>query len=155
MLNLDSLRKHLTTLTDEAILEVKPEDLTDEAKAVYDAELASRGFEWPSAAAEAAGGTLENSEFPKPEEGELVLIASYETFSEARYAYQLLKHEQIPVWLAGTTGKGPMMIDPNAPMDLVTLPEHLETAQQLLFSEISEEELALLAEQAGDPEQQN
>jgi hypothetical protein len=48
-----------------------------------------------------------------------------------------------------------VMIDPNAPMDLVTLPEHLETAQQLLFSEISDEELALLAEQAGDPEHQN
>jgi hypothetical protein len=153
MLNLDSLRKHLTTLTDEAILEVKPEDLTEEAKAVYDAELASRGIEWPS---EGGGEALPvGTEFPKPEDGQLVLIASYETFAEARYAYQLLKHEQIPVWLAGTTGKGPVMIDPNAPMDLVTLPEHLETAQQLLFSEISDEELALLAEQAGDPEHQN
>jgi len=42
------------------------------------------------------------------------------------------------------------MIDPNAPIDLVTHAEHLEAAQLLLSSEISDEELARLAEEAGE-----
>ena len=151
MTNLDSLRKHLTNLTDEAILEVSPGDLTEEAKAVYDAELASRNLSWPGEkpvveSAAPAG-------FPDPAAGELQLIARYESFAEARFALTLLRQEEIPVWVAGTTTPGVTMIDPNAPIDLVTHAEYLESAQLLLSSEISDEELALLAEQAGDPEQ--
>ena len=152
MTNLDSLRKQLTNLTDEAILEVNPDDLTEEAKTVYDAELASRNLSWPS-----RDTSTENavpSGYPDPADGELVLIARYETFAEARYAATLLRQEEIPVWIAGNTTPSVTMIDPNAPIDLVTHAEHLESAQLLLSSEISDEELALLAEQAGDPEQQ-
>ena len=152
MFNLDSLRKQLTTLTDEALLEVVPEDLTEEAKAVYDAELAARNLTWPSA--EEVEVPAATALLDRPDDSQLVLIARYETFAEARYAYMLLKQEEIPVWLAGIGSKGANMIDPNAPLDLVTLPEHLETAQMLLSSEISDEELAMLAEQAGDPEEQ-
>ena len=152
MTNLDSLRKNLTDLTDEAILEVSPADLTEEAKAVYDAELASRNLSWPST--DTPADTNIPAGFPDPADGELVLIARYETFSEARYAATLLRQEEIPVWIAGATTPGITMIDPNAPIDLVTHAEHLESAQLLLSSEISDDELALLAEQAGDPEQQ-
>jgi hypothetical protein len=151
MLNLDSLRKQLTTLTDEALLEVVPEDLTEEAKAVYDAELASRNLTWPSE--EEVEIPAASALVDRPDDSQLVLIARYETFAEARYAYMLLKQEEIPVWLAGIGSKGANIIDPNAPLDLVTLPENLETAQMLLSSEISDEELALLAEQAGEPEE--
>ncbi len=152
MTNLDSLRKQLTNLTDEAILEVNPDDLTEEAKTIYDAELASRNLSWPSA--ETTPEAIDHGDFPDPAAGELVLIARYETFAEARYAATLLRQEEIPVWIAGATKQGMTMIDPNAPIDLVTHAEHLESAQLLLSSEISDEELALLAEQAGDPEQQ-
>jgi hypothetical protein len=153
MFNLDSLRKQLTTLTDEALLEVVPEDLTEEAKAVYDAELAARNLSWPGAEEEVEVPAA-TSLLDRPDDSQLVLIARYETFAEARYAYMLLKQEEIPVWLAGIGAKGANIIDPNAPLDLVTLPEHLETAQMLLSSEISDEELAMLAEQAGDPERE-
>jgi hypothetical protein len=153
MTNLDSLRKHLTNLTDEAILEVSPGDLTEEAKAVYDAELASRNLSWPSV--ETVEESVVPAGFPDPADGELQRIARYETFAEARFALTLLRQEQIPVWVAGTTTPGVTMIDPNAPIDLVTTAEHLESAQLLLSSEISDEELALLAEQAGDPEENN
>lgn len=150
MLNLDSLRKQLNTLTDEALLEVNPADLTEEAKSVYDEELASRNLSWPSEELSEAG--LPPAAFPQPGETELVLLARYETFAEARFAYTLLRQEEIPVWLAGVNTPGRTLIDPNAPLDLVTLPEHLEAAQALLSTEISDEELALLAEQAGQPE---
>lgn len=152
MTNLDSLRKQLTNLTDEAILEVSPDDLTEEAKTIYDAELASRNLSWPSR--DISTENAVPSGYPDPADGELVLIARYETFAEARYAATLLRQEEIPVWIAGNTTPGVTMIDPNAPIDLVTHAEHLESAQLLLSSEISDEELALLAEQAGDPKQQ-
>jgi len=149
MTNLDSLRKQLTHLTDEAILEVSPGDLTEEAKVVYDAELASRNLNWPAeSSAESAAG-VQLSGFPKPGEAELVLIATFDNFAEARFAYTLLGQEQIPAWLAGTNHMG-QLIDPSGPLRLVTLPQHLESAQMLLSSEISDEELALLAEEAGE-----
>lgn len=152
MNNLDSLRKQLNNLTDEAILEVSPDDLTEEAKTVYDAELASRNLSWPSR--DTSTENVVPSGYPDPANGELLLIARYETFAEARYAATLLRQEEIPVWIAGNTTPGVTMIDPNAPIDLVTHAEHLESAQLLLSSEISDEELARLAEQAGEPEQQ-
>ncbi|MFN8941300.1 MAG: hypothetical protein ACK5ZJ_16330, partial [Acidobacteriota bacterium] len=83
-----------------------------------------------------------------------VLIGRYENFAEARYAFQLLKHERIPVWLAGADASG-RILDPTAPLDLVTFPDHRETAQMLLSPEISDEELARLAEEAGAEDDQS
>lgn len=148
MTNFDSLRKHLTHLTDEAILEVNPADLTEEAKAVYDEELASRDLSWPSP--ESTEESIIAAGYPDPADGELVHIATYETVAEARFAVTLLRQEEIPVWIAGATKPGMAMIDPNAPIDLVTHAEHLEAAQSLLSSEISDEDLARLAEEAGE-----
>ena len=148
MTNLDSLRKHLTHLTDDAILEVNPDDLTEEAKAVYDEELAARNLSWPST--ETPEESVIAAGYPDPADGELVHIATYETFAEARFAVTLLRQEEIPVWIAGATKPGMAMIDPNAPIDLVTHAEHLEAAQLLLNSEISDEDLARLAEEAGE-----
>lgn len=154
MFHPDSLRKHLGTLSDDALLETNPEDLTEEARAVYEAELASRNLSWTRATASGETATSDSAAFPKPEDGELVLIGRYENFAEARYAYQLLKHEQIPVWLAGADASG-RIVDPAAPLDLVTFPEHLETAKLLLSPEISDEELARLAEEAGAEDDQS
>lgn len=153
MFNPDSLRRHLATLTDEALLEANPADLTEEARAVYDAELAERNLTWPGQDPSSGNTAPPAQQFPKPEDGNLVSIGRFESFAEARYAYQLLQHEQIPVWLAGADASG-RILDPTAPMDLVTLPEHLETAQMLLSPEISEEELARLAEEAGREDDQ-
>lgn len=150
MTNLDSLRKQLTHLTDEAILEVNPSDLTEEAKAVYDEELAARNLSWPSTDTATAEENIIAAGFPDPADGELVHIATYHSLAEARFAVTLLRQEEIPVWIAGHTKPGMAMIDPNAPIDLVTHAEHLEAAQLLLNSEISDEELARLAEEAGE-----
>ena len=144
MTNLDDLRKHLTLLSDEALLEVPPEELTETAKAVYDAELQSRGLHWPSIEEDETEltGSLEPGL-------ELVSIARYESMDEARFAHALLKNEGIPVWLAGGLSAQKRALDPNAPLELVTKPEFLEQAQLALSTEVSEEELARQAEEAG------
>ena len=48
--NIEDVKKHVTLLSDEALLDVPREDLTESAQAVYEAELASRGLAWPAAA---------------------------------------------------------------------------------------------------------
>jgi hypothetical protein len=148
-MDVERLRQRLSDLTDEAILETNPEELTEEALAVYDAELASRGLAWPG---EEETVVEETTGFPKPEEDQLAPLGRYENFMEARFAYQLLKQEGIPVWIAGQHKKGQQGIDPNAPIDLVTTQEHLEAAEALLNAEISDEELARMAEEAGETE---
>ena len=148
-MNLDALRKQVANLTDEALLEVSPEDLTEEAKAIYDAELAARNLTWPSAPEDALEATLKTA-FPEGNPEELVQVARYVAFDEARFALNLLRHENIPVWLAGATSPNKIAIDPNGPFDLLTNPEFLEAAQLLLSTEISEEELARMAEEAGE-----
>jgi len=149
MFNPESLRKQLSFLSDEALLESCVGDLTDLAKPVYEAELAERGLTWPSDETDSAP-TSNASGFPDPTDAELVHIARFETFGEARLAIALLRQEDIPVWLAGATGPGQTMVDPNAPIDIVTHAEFLEAAQLLLSSEISDEELARMAEEAGE-----
>lgn len=166
MPNLDSLRKNIAHLNDEALLEVNPDELTEEAKAVYDEELASRGLSWPSEVEEAeeAAIDVEDNSTPDPDAtpdlasipdeapDNIVAICRFDTFAEASFAISLLRQEQIPVWVGGSKSRRNVKIDPNAPLDLHTLPEFLEAAEMLLNTEISDEELARMAEEAGQPE---
>ena len=46
VINLDDLRKQVSMLTDEALLEVHRGDLVDAAREVYEAEAAGRGIAW-------------------------------------------------------------------------------------------------------------
>lgn len=160
MSNLESLRKNLVHLNDEALLEVDPEELTEEAKAVYEEELASRGLAWPSdeeAAEEGeekgeVAGTVTASSIPDIAPDDIVSICRFESVADASFAISLLRHEKIPVWVGGSKSRSRVQLDPNAPLDLHTMPEYLEAAQLLLNTEISEEELARLAEEAGQEE---
>ncbi len=144
MFNPESLRKHLANLSDEELLEVNPGDLADEAIAIYQAEMQERGISWESSGEELVEAPPGS---PVRPEGELVPVARYETFEEARYAMTLLRQNDIPVWIAGKPTGGRVMIDPNAPIDLVTTPDRLEEAQLALSTEISDEELARQAEE--------
>ncbi|WP_155121220.1 hypothetical protein [Bryobacter aggregatus] len=153
MLNLEELRKNLTQLADKSLLEVDPEGLTDAARSVYEAEMQSRGIQWPSAEPEEQAETA-----PAAEPGaDLVLIDKYESLDEARLAAALLRNEGIPVWLAGALNSQKRLVDANAPLQLVTQPDFLEHARLVLASEVSEEELARQAEEAGafDEEEDN
>lgn len=160
MPNLESLRRNIALLNDDALLEVDPDELTEEAKAVYDEELASRGLSWPSEEeeAEVAGTDVEDNATPNlasiPDlaPDNIVAICRFDTLAEASFAISLLRQEQIPVWVGGSKSRRNVKIDPNAPLDLHTLPEFLEAAEMLLNTEISDEELARMAEEAGQPE---
>ena len=43
-INLDDLREHYQSLTDDELLEINPDDLTEAARSCYDAEVARRGL---------------------------------------------------------------------------------------------------------------
>jgi hypothetical protein len=158
MPNLESLRKNIAHLNDEALLEVNPDELTEEAKAVYEEELASRGLSWESSDEDAleveveADGAEAAAPIPDLAPDDIVKICTFETLAEASFALSLLRQEQIPVWLGGSKSRKNVKIDPNAPLDLHTMPEFLEAAEMLLNTEISDEELARMAEEAGQPE---
>jgi hypothetical protein len=148
MIDLDALRKQVAMLSDEALLEVDRDDLVEAARQVYEDEAASRGIGWPLS--EEGGGEGEDgAEGADPGE-ELVSIALYETVEEARFARALLANEGIPVWFAGELSPAKMTGDPKSGLELVTLPEHLDQALEVLQSEVSEEELARQAEEAGE-----
>lgn len=147
MTNLDDLRKHLSILSDEELLETEPEDLTDEAKSVYEAEMQSRGLQWETGEEAVEGGEILDA---AQTDTALVLIEKYDTIDEARYAQGLLRNEGIPVWIAGGVSPQTLQFDPSAQLNLLTKAEFLEQAQAALSSEISEEELARQAEEAGE-----
>lgn len=144
--NLDDVRKHVALLSDESLLAVEREDLTEAALTVYEAELKSRGLAWPE---EAPADEEPEGPIVVPGGG-LVPIAQYDSVEEGRFARDLLRNEGIPAWFAGELALRKGDPDPLAGLQLLTQPSYLEQAQLLLSSEISDEELARQAEAAGD-----
>jgi hypothetical protein len=141
--NLEELREHVAGLSDEALLEVKPEDLVEAARGVYEAEIASRGLQWTAAAAE------EQEQMEAEAEAGLVSIAKFESVEEARFARTMLENEGIPVWFVGELAPNRVTGDPLAGLELVTKADYVEQAQLVLNTEVSEEELARQSEEAG------
>jgi hypothetical protein len=141
--NLEELREHVAGLSDEALLEVKPEDLVESARGVYEAEIASRGLQWTAAAME------EQQQMEAEADTGLVSIAKFESVEEARFARTMLENEGIPVWFVGELTPNRVTGDPLAGLELVTKADYVEQAQLVLNTEVSEEELARQAEEAG------
>ncbi len=144
--NLNDVRRHVAALPDEVLLEVNREDLTAGARAIYEEEAARRGLNWPAEEAAVEPGPL------KLGEGGLVSLGKYDTVEEARFARDLLRNEQIPAWLAGELALKRHDADPMAALELFTQTDFQEQAEMLLNAEISEEELARQAEEAGNPD---
>lgn len=144
--NIEDVKRHVTLLSDEALLDVPREDLTESAQAVYEAELASRGLAWPAAA---VSEEEEDPEAAAAAGGGLVSIAKYESIEDGRFARDLLRNEGIPAWFAAELAIRKGDTDPLAGLELLTQAVFLEQAQQLLSSEVSDEELAQQAETAG------
>ena len=146
--SLEGVRRHVAALSDDALLDVQRDDLTEAAQAIYEAELTQRGLAWPTEAtddveAEAAAAVAQG--------GGLVSLGKYDSVEEARLARDLLRNEDIPAWLAGELALKKGDTDPLAALELLTPADFLEQAQLLLSSEISDEELARQAEEAGEP----
>jgi hypothetical protein len=120
-------QKHFSSLSDAALLEVRREDLVTAAQAFYDQEMESRGLtnediEEPGAA---------TSELSSGEK--LVTIVEFESADDAAHAQEQLKKNGIPAYIA------------------VAVPgAFANQALALLDPGVSEEELAALAESAGN-----
>ena len=142
-INIEGLKRHVASLSDEALLEVRREDLTEEAQGIYESELTSRGLAWPAAAEEE-----EDVEAAAAAGGGLISLGKYDSLEEGRFARDLLRNEGIPAWFAGELAVKKGDSDPLAALELLTQAAFLEQAQLLLSSEVSDEELARQAEGA-------
>jgi hypothetical protein len=139
-------------MNDQALLEIKPEDLTPEANQILEEELEKRGLlqDAPPKAAEDPDGPAEDlpasGDATHPAEA-LVELTTFTSMSDARLAVSLLRSAEIPCGLDQS---------PYSPeMKLMVPASMVEQANEVLNSEVSEEELAAQAEAAApeeDPE---
>jgi len=124
-------------LSDEGLLSINRNDLTELAQQYYDAEVAQRGLHF---------------EPPSPEEAlatdpELVLLETFLSPTEAKLGRGLLQSAGIPVYLDNEltstwTGAGGLR--------LMVPPSFLQRAKEILEAPISDEDL-LAEAAAADP----
>jgi hypothetical protein len=134
-INPEEFRQRFADLSDEALLSIEPNDLTELAKQYYDAEVRGRGLQADPA---------------KPEEeiadGEkLVPVATFVSLEEANLGRALLESADIPANLENElsstwTGIGGLR--------LMVPASFLEQAKEILEAQISDEDLLAQAEAA-------
>ncbi|HEV8040430.1 MAG TPA: DUF2007 domain-containing protein [Bryobacteraceae bacterium] len=130
----EQLRRQYAELSDEGLLSIDRNDLTELAQHCYDAEVASRGFD-----------TESSQEAEQPDE-ELVLVETFLSAEDANLGRALLHSAEIPAYLenelsSAWTGAGGLR--------LMVPTSFLEQAKEVLEARISEEELIAQAEAAG------
>jgi hypothetical protein len=142
-ISLDDFRRHFELLSDETLLSTDREALVENARGVYDEEVARRGLITPAAEnAEAAAGI---PQIAPGEDDELVVIATYNIPDEANLARGLLQSAEIPFLLQNDyVALGGIELKLLVPKSLE------EQALEILAHEISDEELAAQAEAAGE-----
>lgn len=131
----EDYRRHYDSLSDAALLEIDSSQLVESARVCYEAELAARGIA-PKAPAEAE--ILSATGTPLDPGQELVPIAMFETVGEADLARAMLESGGIP---SGFDKTGLTLLVPASLAD---------DANEILNSELTDEELAAQAEAAGE-----
>jgi hypothetical protein len=125
-LSQSDFQQHFSSLSDTALMEVHRDDLVEDAKAVYDREMAQRGLV-AADAEEPKSAELSSGE-------ELVNVVEFESADDAAHAQEKLKKNGIPAFIA------------------VAVPAAFaRQAVDLLDPGVSEEELTSLAESAAAP----
>jgi len=138
----EDFRRHFDLLSDAALLSTNRDDLTGVAQSCYDEEVARRGLGAKDVAV--GGATEDESAPPEDQEDEMVLIATYSVAEEASLARGLLTSASIPARIASDyVAMGP------PDYQLVVPKEFQEHALEILEYQISDEELAAQAEEAG------
>ncbi len=133
------LKRHYDSLSDEALLEINPDDLVETARECLLEELSVRGLAAPTESADA-----EDEAAPVVANGSVASVAFYETWEEATSARGLLRAADIPSAIRD--------LRPEKNIQLMVPTELLDDAAAVLASEISEEELIAQAEAAGEAE---
>ncbi len=140
--NPEDFRRRFENLSDDALLEIVRDDLVDVARDYYDVELAKRGL-----TPQVEPGASVPIPTEKSPEGDLVLAAEFGTSQEMAVARSFLRASGIPSYIQtdfsgilGTTEEDTKLYVPAS---------YLEQAQELLSTQLSDEELAAQAEAAG------
>jgi hypothetical protein len=137
----EEFRQHYQSLSDEGLLEIDPDDLTDAARVCFEEEVASRGLQLESVAPPAE---------PTPEE--MIEWAPLDVFNddEMKVVQSLLEAEGVPNSMKPRASEN---YPPSAAGSVLFVPaSSLEKARQILAPEISDEELAAEAETYEKPE---
>jgi hypothetical protein len=138
----DQLRRHYASLSDMALLELNPDELTPVARACYDEEFSKRGLTDESGDEADPDVPPPSAGDEPPREDERVCVAEYDYVEEADLAKGLLEAAEI----AAVIDRDGMHVRLMVPPDLA------DHALQLLTAPLSDEELAAQAEAAGAPD---
>jgi mannose/fructose-specific phosphotransferase system component IIA len=141
---LADFRQHYELLSDEALLEVDPDDLVDAARQCFEEEVARRGLN--AVAGDSTGEVQAASASGVDEKAgeEEVLIATFISGDELNLARGLLQSASIP-----SRVENPLALMSGMELRLIVPAAFEEQALEILAAEISEEELAAQAEAAG------
>jgi hypothetical protein len=142
-ISLDDFRRHFELLSDETLLSTNREELVENARGVYDEEVARRGLDTPATEDAAAEAGL--AAVAPGEDDELVVIATYHIPDEANLARGLLQSAEIPFLL-----QNDYVALGGIELKLLVPKSFEEQALEILAHEISDEELAAQAEAAGE-----
>lgn len=145
----EDFRRRYADLSDEGLLAIDPNDLTDVARKVYDEELARRGLAEEARAPEAKALA---EELPLPPD--LVPLAKFNSVEDAEAARAMLEDEGITARLETDFPHLVSDDDPDSGCRLLISPDERAAALEILFPPISEEELAAQAEAAGPAEEE-
>ena len=135
--NPDEIRQQFEQRSDEGLLSIDRNDLTELAQQYYDAEVARRGLHLPPP---------ENPADGEPTGEELVAVATFLSLEEANLSLALLRSADIPATLENENssqwaGLGGLRL---------LVPEGLVgDAEEILDAQISDEDLEAQAEAAG------
>ena len=142
----DDFRRHFELLSDESLLATNRDELVEAARSDYDEEVERRGLNAPPEETD-GGEPMPDAVAPGTGE-ELVLIASYNIPDEASLARGLLQSAEIPFVLQNDyAALG------GIELRLLVPARYQEQAIEILQHEISDEELAAQAEEAGFAEE--
>jgi hypothetical protein len=137
----EDFTRHYESLSDEALLELDPEELTAVARACLAHELTRRGLDSGEGndedTAEPAAATAAE------EEEQLVCIVEYDYPDEADLARGLLEAAEIPAKIESEPGVVRLMVPERFSKEALTM----------LVAPLSDEELAAQAEAAANPDE--
>ena len=137
----EDFKRHYALLSDDALLDVDRDELVDDARMCYDAELAERKLTRPDTSGN--GSSAEASAQTDQAEGGLQLVATFVSLEEANFARGLLQSADIPCSFendqaAAWNGIGELR--------LMVPASAYDQACEVLETEISEEDLIAQAE---------
>ncbi|MEP7352481.1 MAG: hypothetical protein ABI824_04535 [Acidobacteriota bacterium] len=156
--NIEELQKRFASLTDEALLEVKRDDLVAGAQACLDQEFADRGLDIAPGHVPSDREHELNAEGLAPVEAEgegnqvgWEFLQEFDTPEEVSIAISLLRSAEIPAY---TPSQDVSRVNPLAGLIegafRVYVPTGMaEEAREILDTPVSDEELAAQAEAAG------